>query len=189
MPIFLDRHDVVEVSAEEVAKLHVKDVRAKSHVAPDVRAAQNFSYFVFEERAELLGYFKSAHRDLAPRGVFVIDIYGGPESMEVMDEVRKLDEGFTYVWDQRSYHPATGDYLAYIHFRFRDGSRMQRAFRYDWRLWTIQEVRELLAEAGFSASEAYWEGTGSDGEGNGIYTKRDSAENEDSWLAYVVGVR
>src|SRR5512145_1596728 len=27
MPIFLDRHDVVEVSAEEVAKLHVKDLK------------------------------------------------------------------------------------------------------------------------------------------------------------------
>ena len=26
MPIFLDRHDVVEFSAEEVAKLHVKDL-------------------------------------------------------------------------------------------------------------------------------------------------------------------
>jgi class 3 adenylate cyclase len=29
MPIFLDRHDVVEFSAEEVAKLHVKDLEAE----------------------------------------------------------------------------------------------------------------------------------------------------------------
>ena len=29
MPIFLDRHDVVEFSAEEVAKLHVKDLEAQ----------------------------------------------------------------------------------------------------------------------------------------------------------------
>jgi hypothetical protein len=29
MPIFLDRHDVVEVSAEEVAKLHVKDLEVQ----------------------------------------------------------------------------------------------------------------------------------------------------------------
>jgi len=37
MPIFLDRHDVVEASAEEVAKLHVKDLKAqiRSEV-PDV---------------------------------------------------------------------------------------------------------------------------------------------------------
>ena len=30
MPIFLDRHDVVEFSAEEVAKLHVKDLEAQA---------------------------------------------------------------------------------------------------------------------------------------------------------------
>ena len=29
MPIFLDRHDVVEFSAEEVAKLHVNDLEAQ----------------------------------------------------------------------------------------------------------------------------------------------------------------
>ncbi len=31
MPIFLDRHDVVEFSAEEVAKLHVKDLKSKKN--------------------------------------------------------------------------------------------------------------------------------------------------------------
>jgi hypothetical protein len=29
MPIFLDRHDVVKFSAEEVAKLHVKDLEVQ----------------------------------------------------------------------------------------------------------------------------------------------------------------
>jgi hypothetical protein len=29
MPIFLDRHDVVESSAEEIAKLHLKDLEAQ----------------------------------------------------------------------------------------------------------------------------------------------------------------
>jgi hypothetical protein len=31
MPIFLDRHDVVDSSAEEVAKLHVKDLKFKAN--------------------------------------------------------------------------------------------------------------------------------------------------------------
>ena len=176
--------------AAERAKLHVKDVRAKSHVAPDVRAAQNFSYFVFKQREELLGYFKSAYRDLAPRGIFVIDIYGGPEAMEVMEEVRKLDEGFTYVWDQRSYHPATGDYVAYIHFRFKDGSRMQRAFRYDWRLWTLPELKDVLLEAGFESVESYWEGTDVDGEsGNGVFKKSRRGDNCAAWVTYLVAAK
>src|SRR5258707_14551942 len=35
-------------------RLHQKDVRGKSHVAPDIRIAQNFSYWVFRERRDLL---------------------------------------------------------------------------------------------------------------------------------------
>jgi hypothetical protein len=172
------------------AKLHVKDVRARSHVAPDVRAAQNFSYFVFKRRAELLEYFESAYKDLDRRGVFVIDVYGGPESMEVMEEVRKLDEGFTYVWDQRSYHPATGDYLTFIHFRFRDGSALKRAFRYDWRLWTLPELKDALLEAGFARVETYWEGTDSDGEsGNGVFRRSLRGDNCAAWVTYIVAYK
>ncbi len=172
------------------ARLHVKDVRAPSHVPPDVRAAQTFSYFVFKRRDELLEYFRSAHQDLAPRGVFVIDVYGGPEAMEEMEEVRKLDEGFTYVWDQHAYHPATGDYVAYIHFRFKDGTRLQRAFRYDWRLWTLPELKDVLLEAGFARVDSYWEGTDVDGEsGNGVFRRSLRGDNCAAWVTYLVAYK
>ena len=46
-------------------KLHPADVRAPSTRKPDVRAAQNFSYFVFHTRAEMLDYCRSAYDDLA----------------------------------------------------------------------------------------------------------------------------
>jgi len=36
MPIFLDRHDVVEFSAEEVAKLHVKDLEVPRQIRSEV---------------------------------------------------------------------------------------------------------------------------------------------------------
>jgi hypothetical protein len=36
MPIFLDRHDVVEFSAEEVAKLHVKDLEVQGNEPPRI---------------------------------------------------------------------------------------------------------------------------------------------------------
>ena len=93
------------------------------------------------------------------------------------------------MWDQARYDAITSEILCHIHFEFPDGSKLRRAFSYDWRLWTIREVREVLAEAGFSTSEAYWEGSTPSGEGNGVYTRRESAENEASWLVYVVGVR
>jgi hypothetical protein len=67
---------------------------------------------------------------------------------------------------------------------------MKRAFRYDWRLWTLPEVRELLVEAGFKEALVYTQGwDDAAGELDGVYRKRDVFENQESWLAIVVGVK
>ncbi len=42
--------------------------------------------------------------------------------------------------------------LCHIDFKFEDGSVQKRAFSYDWRLWILPEIREVLAEAGFRRS-------------------------------------
>jgi len=174
----------------ERAVFHLKDVREPSKKRPDVRSAQNFSYFVFKERSVLLDYCRKACQDLAPDGVFVMDIYGGPEAMEEMIEEREIEEGFTYVWDQDQYWPATGDYRAYIHFEFEDGTKLKKAFRYDWRLWTLPEVRDVLLDAGFSSVVQYWEGTDEDGEsGNGIYRRSAKGENCLAWVTYLVALK
>lgn len=174
----------------ERIRLHALDVRAPSAKKPDVRCAQNFSYFVFKRREELLEYFRSVRRDLAPGGIFVLDIYGGPEAMEEEEEERKIEAGFTYVWDQRRYEPATGAYEAHIHFRFRDGSEMKRAFSYDWRLWTLPELKDVLHDAGFPRVDSYWEGTDKDGEsGNGIFRRSERGENCPAWVTYLVASR
>ena len=170
--------------------LHIKDVREPSNQPPDVRCAQNFSYFVFKQRTELLEYLRAAYEDLAEDGVFVMDIYGGPESMEEMEEVRDIEEGFTYVWDQDEYWPANGNYRCFIHFRFKDGTELRRAFRYDWRLWTLLELKEALEEVGFETVDSYWEGTDEDGEsGNGIFRKSNKGENCMSWITYLVAYK
>ena len=77
-----------------------------------------------------------------------------------------------------------------IHFRFKDGSALSRAFQYDWRLWTLPEIRELLIEAGFERADVYWEGTDKEtGEGTDVYRRREHAESDPAWIAYVVGVK
>jgi hypothetical protein len=77
----------------------------------------------------------------------------------------------------------------FIHFEFPDGSRMRRAFRYEWRLWSLPELRDLLAEAGFSASEVYWEGVDNKtGEGNDIFTHRENADDDPAWVAYLIAI-
>lgn len=171
--------------AAERYTVHLKDVREPSTTAPDVRCAQNFSYCVFHTRAEMLEYFRAVHADLADDGVFVMDLHGGPESTEEMEEERECD-GFDYVWDQDEFWPGTGEYVCYIHFRFSDGSEMKRAFTYRWRMWYLTELKDVLADAGFSNVTAYFEGTDPNGEdGNGIFRKGVRGENCESWIAYL----
>lgn len=170
--------------------LHVEDVRAPGDQPPDVRCAQNFSYCIFKARAELLEYFRIALRDLADKGIFVLDLHGGPESTEEMEEEKKIEGGFTYVWDQGEYFPVTGEQSCAIHFEFRDGSKMREAFTYSWRVWSMPELVDLLYEAGFEQVDCYFEGDEEDSdEGNGIFEKDPKGENCPSWIAYIVALK
>ena len=63
----------------------------------------------------------------------------------------------------------------------------KRAFSYDWRMWTIPEIREAMADAGFKATHVYWEGTARNGLGNGVFTRKARGESCQAWIAYVVG--
>ncbi len=174
-------------------QVHLADVRASERVLapagrPDLRVAQNFSYWVFKQRDELLGYFRAARASLAPGGLFVIDLYGGPEAQEERTERRRL-RGFTYVWEQERYWPGSGDYTTHIHFEFRDGSKLRRAFSYSWRLWHMRELEDLLYDAGFARVDRYFEGSDASGRsGNGIFRRGLRGDNCASWLAYLIGV-
>ena len=99
---------------------------------------------------------------------------------------RTEHRGFTYVWHQARYQPVTGHLLCHIHFRFPDGSRMDQAFSYDWRLWTLPELREILLQAGFRRVTVYWEGDDGKGGGNGEFTPSAEGEADGGWIAYVV---
>ena len=148
--------------------------------------AMNFSYYLFKTRESLRGYFKTVHAGLADDGIFFMDAYGGSESFEEMEEERNFD-GFTYVWDQHSYNPVTGDVVNKIHFRFPDGTEMSDAFIYEWRLWTLPELQELLVEAGFSKVTVYWEGTDDETEeGDGVFVPTTEGEACAGWIAYIV---
>lgn len=180
-----------ERTAEELARLAIvqSDVTAFRGPPVDVIAAFNFSYFIFKTREELRRYFARARRGLVRDGMLVLDAYGGYESYSVMEEERNLD-GFTYVWDQAAYNPVTNEVRNNIHFRFPDGTEIRRAFTYDWRLWSLPELRELLAEAGFRRTTVYWEGTEArSGEGNGVFKPTMVGEPCAGWIAYLVAER
>lgn len=165
-----------------------EDARTPSRQAPDVRCAQNFSYWIFKTRREMLDYFRGAHEDLADEGLFVVDLHGGPESQQELEEETEMEDGsFTYVWDQDNINPIASDAQFHIHFRFPDGSEMRNAFSYAWRLWGLTELRDIMYDAGFSIVDCYWEGTDEDGEsGNGEFTKSEQGDACLSYIAYLV---
>ncbi|MCC6677508.1 MAG: class I SAM-dependent methyltransferase [Phycisphaerales bacterium] len=151
----------------------------------DVLLAMNFSYWVFKTREQIIAYFRAARASLAPGGLFFLDHFGGWESMKPQQD-RRREKGFTYIWDQARYNPITGDYTCHIHFKFRDGTTMRRAFTYDWRLWTLPEVRDLLAEAGFKRITVYWEGDDGKGGGNGVFRPSLTGEACAAFITYIV---
>lgn len=174
----------LEDAQQERLDIRMKDVRDSGATGIETVLAMNFSYFLFKTREELRAYFASVHRDLADDGMLICDAYGGSDSYTEMEEERDLD-GFIYVWDQDHYDPISGDVINHIHFRFPDGSEMTKAFTYEWRLWSIPEIRELLLEAGFKKVTVWWEGTEEDtGEGDGEFEPAEQGEACPGWITY-----
>jgi len=136
-------------TARSKVKLIRGDVLKVSTPQQDVILAMNFSYWLFKERKILLAYFRKVRKNLELDGIFFLDCFGGSDAYRELKERTKLD-GFTYVWDQAAYNPVNSDISCHIHFHFPDKSKLEKAFTYDWRLWTLPEIRELLLDAGFS---------------------------------------
>ena len=166
-------------------KLVEADVLSVQETGFDVVGAFNFSYWIFRTRREQIDYFSRVYDALHDDGIFMLDAFGGSEAYEEMKEKTK-HEGFTYIWEQAEFHPVTAFMRTHIHFKFPDGSRLRKAFTYEWRMWTLPEIQELLLEAGFTNVAVYWEGEDDDGEGNGIYEPETEGQADPGWIAYIL---
>ena len=167
-------------------KLIRDDVMTVKTGPVDTVLAMNFSYWVFKARSTMRRYFRRVCSSLTTDGILYLDAFGGYEAFTVLRERTKQD-GFTYIWHQADYNPISGDILCHIDFKFHDGSVLKRAFTYDWRLWTLPELMELLIEAGFTRATVYWEDTDEQtGEGNGHFYPTTRGEPDAGWIAYIV---
>lgn len=177
------------LSPDQAARLRLVKADVRSSGAPgrnmDVVVAANFSYFIFRTRADMLDYFKSVRASLSPRGLFILDHYGGSEATMPCTERRRC-KGFTYVWEQTRCDAIRQTQTCFISFDFRDGTTLKRAFRYDWRIWSLPELQDLLADAGFKRSTVYWEGDDHKGGGNGIFRPTKFGEACRSFIDYIV---
>lgn len=186
-------------AGERVALLQENVLHAQTPVV-DAVAALNFSYMVFRERDTMLAYFRSIHDHLSPGGVFLLDLFGGPHAQDVMTETKQIPAGcdsagnawpaFTYEWEQARFNAVNQEILCYIHFKGPKIVPIQKAFTYAWRLWSINELRDLLHEAGFDKVDAWFEGwSDAANDTDGILRKRKRYEGMTAWLAYLGAVK
>ena len=175
-------------------KLAQADVRETRFAKVDLTLAMNFSYCVFKTREELQGYFAAAHKGLVKDGVLALEVYGGTESMSTLTEEREVRGGATYIWEQEKFSPISHHTLCHISWRFKDKSQLHRAFTYDWRLWTLPEMQELMLAAGFKSVKLYFERVaGEEGDefltGTGEFIEHTEIENQEAFLAYVLALK
>ena len=166
-PELAERVQYVRSNLERL-RLVCSDVRCITNEPVDLIVANNFSWLIFHEREELLTYFKAVcERGLSEEGCFSLDLYGGPggerlevEELGVFDfkpkgKMRPLR--YTAWWEQAAFDPTTRRTLCHIHFTFHDGSRLEKAFTYDWTLWELHQVKALLYEAGFQRLRVFFD--------------------------------
>lgn len=184
-----------------VVTADVRDCRSRA----DVIAATNFAVGYFHDRPSLCTYLRHAHRCVRDGGVFFCDIYGGagvwiagtqrvrvhvPADHQKTGARVVIPRSFTYEWQQITADPLTGMVQNAIHFSWREGNRTRRinsAFTYHWRLWSIPELRDAMHEAGFRESQVYTRlADAIDHEGNVHIAPAEPEDVRGDYVAYVV---
>lgn len=180
------KNKIAKLIPDQVKRLHVinDNVITVKTEPVDIVLAMNFSYWLLLERKLTIDYFKSVYKALVDDGIFFLDAYGGYEAYQELKEKTKY-KNFTYIWQQSRYNPINGIAKNHIHFKFKDGSKMMNAFSYEWRVWTMPEILDMLTEADFKPT-VYWEQADDDGEGNGVFIPETEGDADAGWIAYIV---
>ncbi len=180
-------HNIEKLRASQRSRVTLlrKNVLSIKTDPVDLLLAMNFSYQIFKDRKTLRSYFKNVLKGLNEEGVFILDVFGGYDAFRELKE-KTVHEGFTYIWEQARYNPINGDIVCHIHFLFPDRSKIEKAFTYEWRLWTLPELQELLIEAGFKNITVYWQGTDEEtGEGNGVFEPATVGDADPGWISFI----
>jgi SAM-dependent methyltransferase len=162
----------------------------------DVVFVGNFSLGYLHTRAALLGYLRGAKGRLDRGGggfgggVFVCDTYGGASAYALGGHTRQhigpRGEIIHYTWQHEAADATTAMVTNSISLRvIRDGvevANWPRAFVYRWRLWSIAELREAMAEVGFGRTGVFSEVRLAPGE-----PPRPVERLEEDWIVLVAG--
>lgn len=206
----IDTPTIARATRDSANHTNIKLIRAdvrKVKDPVDLIAVLNFSICELHTRRDLLAYFKHAHSRLTKRkGSLICDLYGGADSYQtgLLDQTISpprdhpaAKDRILYSWEQRTTDPLTARVVNAMHFDVTPGGKSKSAkhqvfldaFVYDWRLWTIPELREAMHEAGFKHTAVYPRTAGAtDPEGN-LYTQpiEDPTELDEAFNVFVCG--
>ena len=165
------KHHLSALSEEQQQRIHLLHANVLDQGLPvvDIIAAMNF------------------YKSLNPEGLLIADCFGGSQCYEALEE--ETDHGdFSYFWDLDEFNPVNNQVKYYIHFKLKnEKEKREKCFSYDWRMWSITEIREVMEEVGFKNTYVYWEGTTDQGEGDGCFQRTERGEECEAWIAYIVG--
>lgn len=181
-----------DLSAETLGHLAfcVRDVREESSPVGAL-VALNFALCELTDRAALVRYLEHAHSRLTGGGLYVADLYGGEHAFAtgVAEVVFETDGGdVVYEWKQVAASPLSGRVRNEIDFTLPGGERLERAFVYDWRLWSPAELADAFREAGFSRVE-FHAGYGGAVDEDGAPLPEAVGEDDelgDEWVIFIV---
>ena len=112
-----------------------------------------------------------------------MDCFGGSECQEPNEEDTDYGD-FIYYWDQTSFEPITNEARFSIHFKPHRGKKVMDVFTYDWRMWSIPEIRDLLDEVGFRKTHVYWQEGGAESDGD--FKRTETGDETEAWIAYII---
>ncbi|MGE0435231.1 MAG: pentapeptide repeat-containing protein [Planctomycetota bacterium] len=183
-------HNAADFDRAARKRIHMIEGNVLDPHQPKVEAicAFNSSWCVFKDDETLQRYFNVVHESLEPSGLFILDVFGGP-ALERAGSWPTEHPAFTYHWQHESFDPATRSLRAHMHFAFPDGSKLEKAFTYDWRVWTLEEVESKLKAAGFDEVARYAFERGPGNRETETFARVTDPPNPAAWSVYVVAFR
>jgi hypothetical protein len=176
---------------------HLNDVREIDDQC-DILFVGNFSIGYLHTRDELVEYLKHARSRLqSSDGTFICDTYGGDTAFTLggVHRAHPMPNGklCRYTWEQHEADPTTNMVTNLIHFRVEKAGviefEMEDAFVYEWRLWSIPELRDAMIDAGFKDTQVYTKlADALDADGNAYVLPVEDGQEElsDSYIVLVV---
>lgn len=111
----------------------------------DIICSLNYSHFLLRKRKELLKYFQNVRNNIK-KGIFILDFYGGSHVYD--DHKFSKAENETYRFEGSKINILNNTSKCSLNYKIKKNKYMP-LFEYNFRYYTILELKEALEECGF----------------------------------------